>query len=44
MADTEEYFPRGGKKPTVPRFKQTNNVSTYLLPNIGVKFRHVNFS
>ncbi|XP_052756608.1 protein RRP5 homolog [Galleria mellonella] len=25
MADTEEYFPRGGKKPTVTYFKQSGN-------------------
>lgn len=27
MADTEEYFPRGGKKPTTTNFKQSGNVS-----------------
>ncbi|XP_013194276.1 uncharacterized protein LOC106137886 [Amyelois transitella] len=25
MADTEEYFPRGGKKPTITYFKQSGN-------------------
>lgn len=28
MADTEDYFPRGGKKPQVTHFKQTSNVNT----------------
>lgn len=27
MADNEEYFPRGGKKPTTTYFKQNGNVS-----------------
>lgn len=34
MAETEEYFPRGGKKPTVTYFKQSGNVSK----NSGNKF------
>ena len=29
MADTEDYFPRGGKKPTTTYFKQSGNVSNY---------------
>lgn len=31
MADTEEYFPRGGKKPTTTYFKQSANVSLIKL-------------
>lgn len=31
MGDVEEYFPRGGKKPTVTYFKQSGNVSNRLL-------------
>lgn len=30
MADTEEYFPRGGKKPTTTHFKQNANVRLQL--------------
>lgn len=44
MADVEEYFPRGGKKPTTTYFKQSENVSNlkhrdiYELKHHGIIF------